>query len=366
MRWDFLFNMALGRFVVPDKFAGKSLFDIQKEGGNVGRADILAGFLGIDPNTKFRSGQSFNIGDIPGVNPSGSSELQFINKSFTPGGVFDQQQRQSFQDEQRARTDEFTGRLQGIPDSLRAVEQELGIPQAREGFQAAGEQSRFVANQLRDLPGVQAQATRGFDVNANQLARIVAQKTQDLQPSAESATRGLEESGASLRGLLDAFQTRSSGVIKPFEIEAGVLGESVAQEFGLFKQQMSDDLNRELEQVRQQGAMDIAQLQRLTALANIEADRGELKNLGDRVGYFVDGKEVSSSLIGLAPKRAGVGDGVGDGDPFKFLNKRSVALTPQSGAGLAPLSSFPSFQGAGGFSSGQGRIEALRAAGLVE
>lgn len=72
-------------FAVPEEFGGKSLSQLQREGKQVGRADILAGFLGIKPETQLRSGQIFDVGNIPGVDPAGSAELQFLSRAFRPG-----------------------------------------------------------------------------------------------------------------------------------------------------------------------------------------------------------------------------------------------------------------------------------------
>lgn len=294
---------SIGRFRVPEQFVGKSLSQLAQEGAQLGRADVLGGFLGIDPSTPFQAGQSFNIGNIPGVDPSGSAELGFITQSFTP-------EAQAVQQEQRERLGEFTGRLQQVPTQLEAVRQSLGIPQAFETFGAAGQQARDIAGQLRNLPSVQRQATQGFDVSANQLARIIAEQTKQLQPAAETATRGLEASQAGLQNLLTEFASQTEQVFTPFQIEAGLLGDSIAQEFSVFKTQIAADLDKELAQLASQTQLSIADLNRASRLAEIEAasEQGEFRDLGDRLSLInpFTGQEIQSFSKGLAPIRGGV------------------------------------------------------------
>src|SRR3990167_9795393 len=58
---------------------------------------------------------------------------------------------------------------------------ELGLPALR--------QNAFNLQQsLIDIPSLHTSATRGFDVNANQLGRIIATKQAELSPLAQRAT----------------------------------------------------------------------------------------------------------------------------------------------------------------------------------
>lgn len=85
---------SLQSFAVPESFVGKSLFDLQREGQKVGRPDVLGSFLGVDPSQPLRAGQIFDFRTPPGVDPSGSAEIQFLNQAFQPGGPARAQQLQ--------------------------------------------------------------------------------------------------------------------------------------------------------------------------------------------------------------------------------------------------------------------------------
>lgn len=285
----------MAQFEVPLEFEGKSLKQIRDEGNLAFRPDLL----GFDENIPLTAGQTLSFRDDPG-----SSEFQFLQSKFAPVGTA---AATAFQTEQRVRSDEFIGRIQDIPETLEAARQASGVPGAQALFSEAGQGARDIAGRIRDIPGVQAQAARGFDVTQNQLERIIAQKLIDIQPSAETASRTLESATAGLSEALGDFTARTQGVFSVFELESGVLGESAAQAFGLFKTQISNDLDRELEQMRQTGATDRANIDRAIKLAQLEAasEQGEFRSLGDRVELInpATGEIIETFQIGLAPLR---------------------------------------------------------------
>ena len=82
-------------YQTPQNFEGKTLDDIARETGGLGRTDVLAGYLGIKPNEALRSGQTFSLNGIEGVDEGGSAELQGLRKAF--GGGMSEQDYQSQQ-----------------------------------------------------------------------------------------------------------------------------------------------------------------------------------------------------------------------------------------------------------------------------
>jgi hypothetical protein len=341
--WGSIFNMAQ-TFTIPEgsPLVGLNLRQASNRVPLTPAVGPFAQLLGISETQPFTAGQTFTISPDPGRLGPGSGEMRFLQSgAFAPGTSPVQQQQQDFIEEQRGRLGEFTGRVQGIPDILRALEQELGIPGARETFAETGGAVRDIAGLIRGTPEVQRQATRGRGITEDVLARLIAQKTQELQPTAETATRAFEEAGAGLEGLLGAFGTRAANVIAPFEIEAGVFGDQMAQEFDLFKTQIGADLDRELEQMRQTGLTDRANITRATELAKIEAtaSEGQLKDLGDRVALIspFTGQEVASFKKGLAPRRGTTTTG-GEaelGTLFDQTFNQSATVIPRQSATVA-------------------------------
>ena len=228
--------------------------------------------------------------------------------------------------QQQARENEFLGRVQGIPEALRGIETELGLPQARETFQAAGETTRNVAGQIRGIAPTQQTIAKQVGISAPRLQQRIGAETAKLQPTVETATRGLEEAQAGLSGLLGSFQTRAANVLAPYQIEAGVLGDSVKNAFDVWKTNTQTALDRELATLQEKGLSDRSALDRANQLAIAEsaATKGSFQDLGNRV-VLVDpstGQVISSFAKGLTPSSASSGSGNISG----YLNTPSSSL----------------------------------------
>jgi hypothetical protein len=320
---------------VPEKYGGMSLSQIYKQLEKEGKyfpSAALAQDLGVGFEQPLQAGQKFTFKDDPG-----SGGYQFLQQQFAPAGTYQSaqstqstQQQQAFVDDQRARESEFLGRVQGIPASLRALEEELGIPQARNVYQAAGQDVLNVSNQLRDIAPAQLALSKQIGISAPRLQQRIAAETAKLQPAAETKTRALESAQLGLSGLLGAYETRTQNILAPYAIEAGVLGDSIKNEFDLYKTNIQASLSRELAELSSKTQLTIADMDRATRLAEIEnaTINGEFRDLGDRVVLVnpQTGEEIQSFSKGLEPTRS---NNIVN-DPYKYT---SPSYTPSSGAG---------------------------------
>lgn len=194
----------------------------------------------------------------------------------------------AFQKAQEAKIGEFTGRLQKVPEQLEAVRQEMGIPQAFETFGTLGETARGAAQRVEDLPEAIQQAVLGKDVSAGQLGRITAAKQQEALPGLRDVGRALESTGAGLESLLNEFTSRTQSAFAPFEMEAGLLGENIKNQYDLFKTQIQGELDKELQRITNQGAKDLKDIEKAMKLAELEqtANSVDFVDLGDKIGIF--------------------------------------------------------------------------------
>ena len=317
--------MANYTYTVPDKYANKTIRDIHGDllnsglGTGFGSLGTISSFLGIPENQRLQAGQTLTA-NIPDQYVGSSSEWTGLNTAFQPyvkpsapaPVTAPVQTPQAFQQEERDRLGEFTDKLGGVDEQLESVRQALGIPQAYQTFSKAGDTARDIAARVEDLPGVLTESARGKDISANQLERMIASQIGELQPSLTGAARGLESSQAGLSNLLSQYGVETANIFTPLEIESGLLGQSISEEFGLFKTQITAALDRELEQMRQTGATDRANIERATRLAEIEQanDEGAFVDLGDRYALVTpfSGQELSSFSKGLAPKLTTLSD----------------------------------------------------------
>ena len=245
---------------------------------------------------------------------------------------------QDFQADQRARQGEFFGRLQAVPEQLEAVRNAIGLPEAFEKARSAGDFASWMGYQVEDQPDIIRQAIEqgaGGELTSSQIkarsASDIANWIQTITPGLRESARGLEKAQALVSSLVSQYQVDREDIFTPLQIEAGLLGESMIQEYGLFKQQIDANLQRELAQLQETGATDRANIQRAIELAKMEqsANEGVVLNLQDRAVLVnpTTGEEIKSFALGLAPTRDGNNKIT---DPYLYA---SPAYSPTGGAG---------------------------------
>lgn len=200
--------------------------------------------------------------------------------------------------QQEAKQKAFLGKFgTEFPAALKGIEQELGLPGLRETAFTTGEI-------LRKTPERQTQATRGFDVSQGQLERIIASDVAKFAPLAQTAIQQAQFGEAELG-------RRAERAIKPFEIEAGFLGENIKNQVQLFRDRVKGDLDTTLAKLQTQGQLSLQELKNAASLAQMEfsldaaRDQGTFRDLGDRVALInpATGEEIQSFSKGLAPAR---------------------------------------------------------------
>ncbi|HEC65057.1 MAG TPA: hypothetical protein ENI23_07180 [bacterium] len=225
---------------------------------------------------------------------------------------------QKFAQEQRGRTGEFLGRFRtGLTEATQGISQELGLPQLRQQTLGAGQTARQVSQQVRDIPIAQQTIAKQVGISAPRLAQRTAAETAKLSPALETAQRGLQEATSAQQFGEEEFGRRIGQFLQPFQIEAGILGDSVKQEFDLFKGNVKSDLDRELAQLTSKTSLSIADIQNATKLAEIEkaTQSGSFTDLGNRVALIdpTTGQELASFNKGKSPGSAVSGIGEWEG-----------------------------------------------------
>ena len=208
--------------------------------------------------------------------------------------------------EQQARVTEFTGRTQSqIPAALTALETRVGLPEARNTYLSAGIQAQNVAGQVRDVAPAQTAISKQVGISAPRLQKRIASETVKLQPSIESSTRGLEAANLGLTTATGAYQTGAEGIYKPFEIEAGILGDNVKSQFDLIKQNTINATDKAIAELEAKGRYDVQALANASAAALKEKELldAQYVDAGNRIVIMSGGKEVGSILKGLSPTK---------------------------------------------------------------
>src|SRR3990167_1955654 len=160
----------------------------------------------------------------------------------------------------------FGGAIAGQGTTQAAAERiggELGLPQLR--------QNAFnLQQQLIDIPSVYKEGTRGFDVNANQLARIVNARTAELGPLAQRATAQAQFGEQELGTRLGYLQNDWNRQLLPLTTEKDFLTDRMARETSVYSQENQNELNAILDKIKNGITISEAEKNRAQELALAE------------------------------------------------------------------------------------------------
>lgn len=195
--------------------------------------------------------------------------------------------------------------------------QELGLPQLRSN-------ATMLRNTMTNLPGTYSAATRGFDVNQNQLNRIVGTESSKLAPAMETAERSLSDAENTLSTRMGFEQRDQDRELIPFNVEQDFMVDRMARETTLF----TADNGRELD----------ALLAKMSA--GITLSEGE-KNRANQLAMQEKEFENTKKLYAEQAKYSAASD------PYVSLGEGSTLYNTSSGKAVytAPKTYAPSSGG---------------------
>lgn len=151
------------------------------------------------------------MADTPNLNQI--TDLTTAQKANTTG----------FLNGQNALTSDFlnryTGAVNGQETSTAMANRiggELGIPTLQKN-------ANTINTTLSNIPSTYGAATRGYDVNANQLSRIIGQKTSELAPAATTANNALSSANTTLNTQMGYEQADQAKALTPYSTEQSLL-----------------------------------------------------------------------------------------------------------------------------------------------
>lgn len=160
----------------------------------------------------------------------------------------------------------FTGAIAGqeaVPQMATRIGEELGLP----GLRAT---TAGLTQTYQGLPETYSAATRGFDVNANQLARIVGTQQAKLAPALQSATTAQTAAETQLNERLGYETAQQQKELLPYEYEQTLLNDRLAREYSGFNLDSENELNALIEKMRQGVQLSIEEQNRANQLAIAE------------------------------------------------------------------------------------------------
>jgi hypothetical protein len=187
----------------------------------------------------------------------------------------EQDKLHGFQTEEKGLFDRYRDTItsqESLPAMNQRLGSELGLPGLR--------QNAFQLNEtLRNVPQVQSQATRGFDVNANQLQRIISSQQGKIAPLAQEATRASQFAEGELGERMRLSQAEQARQLQPFEMERDLLATRLAREMTAFSQQKEQELTVLLTKFNRDNYLSDREWQRANELADAESEFDKQKQL---------------------------------------------------------------------------------------
>jgi delta 1-pyrroline-5-carboxylate dehydrogenase len=177
-----------------------------------------------------------------------------------------QQLLQGQKAEQGGYLDRFRGAImgqEGLPQMASRIGSELNLP-------TLSENAFKLQQTVRNLPQTYSKATRGFDVNANQLSRIIGMQQSKLAPLAQEATMQAQNAINQRNEMMGFTQAQQQKELTPFQTEQNLMTERMARETSMFSEANQSELNAILQKMSTGAQLSSAEKDRAQQLAIAE------------------------------------------------------------------------------------------------
>lgn len=215
--------------------------------------NLPAGFQPTDEYAKSNLGMS--LADYYQRNPGAQQawNTSSANPQNSPSAIAAQQAAtaKAASDAQNAaqeqKINDFTTKFQSAVGALPTVQQSasdignsLGLPNLQKNAQT------LTAN-VAAIPTIQTNATRGYNVDSNQLSQIIASKEAQLAPVAQTAVTQEQNAEGAVNTQLGYVQQQNQLTLQPIETEGTMLSSQIAAEMTGFNQQQQGQLQTYLD-----------------------------------------------------------------------------------------------------------------------
>jgi hypothetical protein len=157
----------------------------------------------------------------------------------------------------------FINNQESLPQMATRLGDELGLP----GLRAT---TAGLTQSYQGMPETYSKATRGFDVNANQLNRIIGTQQAKLAPALQAATGAQSAAEQQLTERLGYGMAQQERELLPFQSEQALLNDRLAREYSGFNLDSENELNALIEKMRQGVQLSIEEQNRANQLAIAE------------------------------------------------------------------------------------------------
>ena len=160
----------------------------------------------------------------------------------------------------------YTGAIQGQETSAnmaKRIGEELNLP-------TLSANAFNINKAVREIPQTYSAATRGFDVNANQLARITGQKTAELTPALTTANEAVANANQTLATQMGYQLSDQEKALLPYTTEKDLLTNKLARETTMYTAQNENELSTIIQKISSGIEVSEAEKDRAIQLATQE------------------------------------------------------------------------------------------------
>lgn len=162
------------------------------------------------------------------------------------------------------------GGQESLSDAASRIGSSIGLPDLRTTAQG-------LTKSVAMIPKVQTDATRGYNVNSNQLSQIIASKQSQLAPAAQQAVTEQQAAEGILGQQLGYLQTDQAKQLQPLQLEGSMLSDQIAREMTGFTQDKTNTLNSYLAALDAGTKLTLQQMQDANQLAQAHIQYDNVK-----------------------------------------------------------------------------------------
>lgn len=204
---------------------------------------------------------------------------------------------------QEAKINNFITSYQSAVNALPTVQQSATDIGATLGLPNLQKNAQTLTAQVASIPQVQTNATRGYNVNSNQLSQIISSKLGQLQPQAQQAVTQEQNAEGNLATELGYQQQQNAQSLQPLQLQGTMLSSQIAAEMTGFNQDKQNQLSAYLDAMDNNEKLTAQQLSDANALAaaKIQYDSVAQKVQNQVVGAGSSLYSPTGQLLATAP-----------------------------------------------------------------
>lgn len=242
-----------------------------------------------------------------GGNAYGDQARSFFSPQATQARALSKQQSDALSAQNaaaEAKQNDFIGRFRAAVSDLPSYSDLYSSTSQKYNLPGMLTEAQRQSNALQRLPDTEKNATRGFNVNSNQLQQIINDKTAKLAPQANQALNNYAQFANLVNQETGYGIQEQQKDLMPLQLEGSMLSDQLAREMTGFTQQQDNQLKSYLAALDSNTQLTLEQMREANALAQRKLDYDNAKTDMDKYITLSAGQTVFNPNTGQAVYQA--------------------------------------------------------------